>query len=179
MSGTFYRSLSKAITLILGAMMSILQSCSTTSIDEQLANQIAAAFVKEQKQRYKLQVCGVGGSIPDKIRKFHFDFDLIMRVDREQAREIYVDMLEHFLQMVNSDEEIRPYLENYPVTNANVEILLTFCDKPLQRVPPPYMAFVFGCKNSIVYDQWDPVTEKFCDAYHELYADALKIVRGY
>ena len=56
-------------------------------------------------------------------------FQVKRKLSIEQAREILVDCVQEFLTEINSNEEIRPYLENFPFTSKNIHIaLLTFAE---------------------------------------------------
>ncbi|MGB7127855.1 MAG: hypothetical protein WBD50_02035 [Candidatus Rhabdochlamydia sp.] len=56
------------------------------------------------------------------IQAMHMSFHFYQEVDLKEARELLVYAISEYLLDINSDEEIRPYLHEYPFTSKNVEI---------------------------------------------------------
>ncbi len=61
-------------------------------------------------------------------------FDFYQEVDLQTARELIVYAIREYLSDINSNEEVRPYLHNYPFTAKNVEIRI-WISKPDRSSP--------------------------------------------
>ena len=66
------------------------------------------------QKRHNLQIVGVYESGMDCIKGLGFSFQILKPLNRNDARRIVVDCVEEFINELNHDEEIRPYLKNYP-----------------------------------------------------------------
>lgn len=97
----------------------------------------------------------------------------------DQARKLYVDIIEEYLHKVNGNEEVRPYLHNHPFTINNLEFTIEF-DEPNGRMKSDghvaYVSFI-ASRNLIFYSSYDYKTHEFQDLHEESYEEALKIVK--
>ncbi|HEY4831656.1 MAG TPA: hypothetical protein VIH61_03750, partial [Waddliaceae bacterium] len=103
-------------------------------------HQIIAQHEKVQKREYNLYLIGSGGGIPDYVTNFSLYYILTDKVEMPEARKIFVNNVEDLLQLINSNEQIRPYLSNYPFTINNLEFGLAFEDEFGKMQEPPYVA---------------------------------------
>ena len=117
--------------------------------------------------------------MPDDIRILDIDFDSNRYVDISQARELMVSCSQEFLDQINSDEQIRPYLHNYPFTANNIHLGMSFVEKNSSKfIKPPYIAYVTLIKGIIYYTcDYNPLGA-LTDLYEEPYEEAVKIING-
>ncbi len=91
-----------------------------------------AGKLKEQKNLYLI---GTGGGMMHDIQMMAMSFNFYQEVDLKKARELVVYAINEYLVDINNNEEIRPYLHEYPFTAKNVEIRI-FIYKPNGTNPP-------------------------------------------
>ena len=97
----------------------------------------------------------------------------------DEARKLYVNIVEEYLHRVNCNEEVRPYLHNYPFTINNLEFNIEFDESNGRMKSDGHVAYVsfIASRNLIFYSSYDYKTHKFQDLHQESYEEALKIVK--
>ncbi len=161
--------------LILGIF---LISCGTPlSLGESQSMKVMTDFSQNYMKPKGFLLSGIGSAMPDKIHELDVDYVSSIHVNVEQARKLFIDHSQSFLDKINGDAALRPYLVEYPFTEKNIDFRLSF-ENNLKYYDPPYIAFVFLVNNKIYYNYYDNQKKKFMDAHEETYQEALKIVRG-
>ncbi|HEY4831659.1 MAG TPA: hypothetical protein VIH61_03765 [Waddliaceae bacterium] len=141
--------------------------------------QIIAQHEKVQKRKYNFDLIGSGGGIPDYVTNFSLHYVSTNQVDMLKTRKMFVNNVEDLLQLINSNEQIRPYLSNYPFTINNLEFRISFQDRFGKRQEPPYVALVSLINERIFYSFYDLSTRQFIGKdYSEPYSEARKMVLG-
>ncbi len=113
----------------------------------------------------------------DDIQKINAHYVSFDSLGVEQARRLYVEVIEGYLCRYNGNEEIRPYLHDYPFTIANLKVTIGFQNEQRGRVSQEFVALIFNSsKNWIIYSAYDHEQEKFIDLYEEPYETARDIV---
>ncbi len=87
-----------------------------------IAHEIRCKTALQLKKEKKLQPIGYGGQMMGDIQKVCLSFQYWDLVDLEKARELTVYAAQTLMHNLNSSEEVRPYLHDYPCTAKNVEI---------------------------------------------------------
>lgn len=83
--------------------------------------QIEKETVKELESTYKMQVSGSGGGAMFGINTVMLAFTIERPITIEEARAILVGSMKIYLENINKNKAIRPYLEEYPFTPSRVE----------------------------------------------------------
>lgn len=143
----------------------------------QLIDKIINKFSKELQKEYGLKLGGYGGGMMDDIKIVGGSYQSRKRVGVDEARRIYVHIIEGSLDRINADEAVRPYLHNYPFTTDNLEFRLGFIDEKHKLMSDGYVSLVFICRNDIYYESYDHEAGKFYDLYSEPYEEAVAIVK--
>jgi hypothetical protein len=154
-------------------------ACTHQSAENKEAYRLMNSFAAKQEKKNKLQVFGIGGSWYDNILILDLDFIGYRHVDIPQTRLLIVTCAEEFLNQINSDEQIRPYLNHYPFTVEDIHLGILFNEKKTGRfVRPPNIAFVTLVSGNIIYtSDYDPLGP-LTDMHKESYEEALGIVNG-
>ncbi len=100
-----------------------------------IAHEIRCKTALQLKKEKKLQPIGYGGQMMGDIQKVCLSFQYWDLVDLEKARELTVYAAQTLMHNLNSSEEVRPYLHDYPCTAKNVEIEI-FILTPDRNSPP-------------------------------------------
>jgi hypothetical protein len=144
-----------------------------------LADNLMNAYSKEVRKTKNLLLFGSGGSMTTDVRVLSPSYEYLGNMDLCQARFLYIETVEGLIRKVNNNEEIRPYLHNYPFTEKNIALAIGFIDKQENRVKEGYIALVFMLDNEnglIYYNIYNSETEMLETIYIEPYEEALKIV---
>lgn len=154
-------------------------SCQRMCKEEMLMYQIIGQHDKLQKKKYHFHLIGSGGGIPDDVTLFTLHYVSRDRVDILEARKMFVNNVEALLQLINTNEQIRPYLCNYPFTVKNLEFSIAFEDEFIHMREPPFLAYVSLINKKIFYSYYDQNSGRFIGKdYNEPYSEARRIVLG-
>jgi hypothetical protein len=168
------------ITYVLISML-LFAGCVHRSVPHvALANQQMHSFVKEMFKEKQLYVSGAGGSMMNDIKKLSIDFDSYdnQKLSVAEARKLIVEITEKFIDEINCNEKIRPYLSKFPVDCNNVLLAISFFEKPHIRVPDEFVGLLRQKDGMIYYAYYDAKEHRFKNGgYRERYEDALRIVK--
>src|SRR5580658_7753086 len=79
-----------------------------------LATQVRNQTIAQLRKEKGLCACGIGSGMMDQIRMLAISFHYYNEIDIEQARELLMAAGTLFLNTINANEQIRPFLQNYP-----------------------------------------------------------------
>ena|SRR3990167_8677558 len=119
------------------------------SKDEKIVNQITEETAKKLKEKKNLILIGTGGQMMHEIEMLAMSFQFFHEVDLEKARELIVYAVREYLSDINNNEEVRPYLHNYPFTAKNVEIRIFFYGPDRRELPPDKIVYI-SSRNGIL-----------------------------
>ncbi|MBX9744262.1 MAG: hypothetical protein K2X08_03515 [Chlamydiales bacterium] len=139
---------------------------------------ITSSFIKQVEKEYKFDCIMTGGSMPRDIAEIRLHFDTYQSASIEQAREWEVRLTERLIEMINQDEEIRPYLREYPFPASRIDIMLRF-KTPKNSSPTQSLQLIVHVRDTIFYSARDPSNNCiFYSLKEEPYEEARKIVFG-
>jgi hypothetical protein len=96
---------------------------------QRLADAIIAKVAFDIRKKTGMRPCGSGGRMMYDIKMLALGFDYYKEADIETCRELLLTAAEAFVNAINADEQIQPFLSNRPYTIKNVEIRI-FLRKP-------------------------------------------------
>lgn len=85
-------------------------------IQKKTSNQLALAK--------DLIPCGTCGRMMDQIKLLGLTFFYRHPVDVEQGRRLLITAVQTLIANVNANEQVRPYLNNFPFESKNVELII-------------------------------------------------------
>ncbi len=150
-----------------------------------MADKISVRTIKILSKRHDMYLVGTGGGFIDHVNLLSLSFDVCRPLALEDARELIIDSVEEFLFQINSNEEIRPYLKNYPFTSADVKVSIFSYSQKHESIYDPYISAVSNVtrRNSNQTELWfrteapdQPFGYK--TEIREDYEEALRIVKG-
>jgi hypothetical protein len=143
---------------------------------EALVDQITIRTGNRLEKENNLIFFGMGGGMIDDINKLNIAFQYRQEVDFDTGRRLLVHAAEEYLKAINSSEEVRPYLHEYPFTNVEVKI---FFVKPNgSYVSPSFLRMIALYEGVVIFYLNDEKTDRFVRAREEPYAEALRIVNS-
>jgi hypothetical protein len=146
---------------------------------EDIANEISAKVAKKLTKKHQMDWIGEGGGMMGSVYMIGLSFEIHHPLDRNEARARIIDCVEELLTAINSNEEIRPFLKNYPFTTHNVQVAI-FSDFPDgKEVFDPYITVVSVDENGfITFRTKEPNKTPYKNKYREPYSEALAMVKG-
>lgn len=143
-----------------------------------LSDRIFFPYNRILKKEKKIHLVGCGGAMAGDIKKVNSSYvssEIMTLVD---ARRLFVEITEGYICRYNQNEEIRPYLHDYPVTDGNFKIMIGFEDEHRRHRDNGYIALVFNIpeRHRIYYCTYDQESGKFIDLHDESYETARAIV---
>ena len=145
------------------------------AMTEKIEKQVAPLLA----ERYKMQLCGSGGGMPDGIvNSLALSFDLSRTLSIQEARPILVDCIDTYVNAVNANQEIKPYLKNSPFSPENIEINIFFLNWKGDPVSDPYLCVATALRGKLIYSTKEK-GQKFGykSEIVESYEDAVKILK--
>lgn len=134
----------KLIFLIFSFVFSILAinvSCYShhdISKNEQAVNKLLGQVAKDFKKRYKMQPIGTNIAMPrGSVKLLGLHFEIRHPLTKEEIRQILIKRGEEFLMIINSNEEIRPYIKRYPFEIEDINIAIFITDENRREIYDP------------------------------------------
>lgn len=150
---------------------------------EKLIDRLGYHYIKDLKaQEEEFYLIGSGGKMMNDIQEVFFHFIQLKEVTVDQARALFVRITEDYLQRVNNDQSVRPYLHNYPFTRQNLDFQLGFWKKGSVHQDSSVhqdngITYIFNSKDDrLCYFAYDGSNLQL--VYQEPYEEALEIVKA-
>lgn len=146
---------------------------------EKISDKITEKTAKNLSKKYQLTPIGSGGSMMHDVEKLALSFNCYHPLSLDQSRKLIVSCVDEYIEAVNNNADIRPYLHNYPFTEQNVEVaIFIYENNKFTEVQPGQVSCVSELKGKICYHTKDPEDEYKLETLHEeSYAEAVRIVR--
>lgn len=144
-----------------------------------MAHEIRAKVATKLARKHHMAVVGITGGMMDCVYTVGVSFQMYRPMDRNEVRYRLVDCVEELLKAINENEEIRPYLKNYPFTTANIKVTIFMSDSDGRFLSDPYLevATISG-SDKIYYRTSAPDVPMYKNEYEESYQDALAMVKS-
>ena len=140
---------------------------------EHLTNIVSKEVAIQLKNELGLTPCGSGGQAMDQVKMLALAFNYHEPLDIETGREFLVAAVEKFAAEINSNEAIRPYLNNYPFGPKNIEIAIYIQDLNGRDMGPEELCVIVARRGILEYEIPDG---KFAlkTVHKETYEEALE-----
>lgn len=122
--------------------------------DDKIMLSIINKTGKKLEKRYKMIPCGFG--INNGFKFLEISFHIRRPIPKEELRCMLIDCADEFLKNINTNEEIKPYLENYPFTHKNVGIIFYIYDTSGDDLWHPNITIAEIIKNKLSFKTEDP-----------------------
>ena len=146
---------------------------------EKISDKITAKTAKKLSKKYQLDPAGSGGSMMHDVEMLALSFNCYRPLSIDESRRLVVGCVNEYLNSVNENKEIRPYLHNFPFTEENLEIVIFFYENNnFKDVQPGQVSCASTVKGKIFYHTKDSQDEYKLETLHqETYEEALRIVK--
>lgn len=96
---------------------------------EEIMDGILSAFVKKMREEYGLRCYFIGGKLTDFVEEIGASFSIVQHAPQKRAKKMTVLVIENLLQEINNNEQLRPYLKDYPFSVDRVKMRIDFTKK--------------------------------------------------
>lgn len=142
-----------------------------------MSDRIVSNYFKEFAKPRNLILTGYGGRMLNDIKEVELRFLSFDALNVEEARVLYVEMMEEFLCRINHHDKIRPYLHNFPFKSGNIKLTIGFEDSKRKITGDGHVALIYiGRNQDLLYRSYNPHTEAFSSLHREPYQEARRIV---
>lgn len=112
-----------------------------------------------EKKFPSLKCDSVGAAAMTDVKKLIYGFTSRQHLDPDAASRLVCECAEILLEMVNSDEKIRPYLSKYPFDSKNIGVRIAFSDGVEESfVPKQFVASASVGNGELVLWKYNPQT---------------------
>jgi len=134
---------------------------------------IEKSFIINAKNQYNLDCSATGGKMPYDIEEVGISFSIQRQLNLDEARFLEISLIEDFLNRINSNEEIRPFLREYPFTSKRVNISIACIDSQgkFYRTPLTYISNI----NGKIYYKIDVPKGTFIKVKEESFEEAQRL----
>ncbi|MFZ0565164.1 MAG: hypothetical protein WAM28_03165, partial [Chlamydiales bacterium] len=131
--------------------------------------------------QYEMNPIATNVAMPGGIVKLMgLDFQICGPLTKENIRKILISSAQELLLNINSNTEIRPYLETYPFTIKNVEMNLFILDSSRIRLDHPHIGIagiVDGGLDYLTLVSIENIPKKITES-QETYEEAIKTLEN-
>ncbi|MBX3718392.1 MAG: hypothetical protein KF898_01940 [Parachlamydiales bacterium] len=96
---------------------------------EPLIDAVLATYLREMFKDYRFELDGIGGKLVDGVEEVVVRLICFQPTNLEKARELQIIATERLLYLINSNEKLRPYIKDYPLTLNNLKVSVLFRKK--------------------------------------------------
>ncbi len=141
------------------------------------------AFISKSGRRigkkYGMSIGAVGGGANNGIWLMSLDFQRYgLPLDIQQSRKLLVACMEEFLNDVNKDEELRPYLRDFPFSVNNIDMGIINYKEDGHDIYDPYITTISANNGKINYFTYDEINpHRYKSEFTETYQEAVAILK--
>jgi hypothetical protein len=164
--------------------LSICLACQSLSFKQapgdKITNQVISKVTKKISKKKSMRISAIGGGEDEKgIWKITVNYHYYGKaLDLKESRIFMVNIIETYLNEINNNIEIRPYLKNYPFTVDNLDLAIITNQTNGDWYFDPAMDTISTINDTIDYSTRDPQDHlRYKNTIVEKYEDALKIVK--
>ncbi len=146
----------------------IFSACAKPPEHAKWAQDTAKAFTQLMEKSQGLHSLGSGGFYTNKkIDSLYLDFEIRKRVSHEEAKALLTTIVDTFIEYVNQNEGIRPFLQTYPITPNQVSASIAFVDD--KKLPLAGFSQIHLYEGVIYYSIFQPEKKEYSSYQKELY----------
>lgn len=118
---------------------------------EMIADNISAKVGKDLAAKYQIKPVGFGGMMHEDVKKMSLMFDCCREMSLDEYRRLVVVCTEYYLNEINSSEELKPHLHNFPFDSNNIELVLFVFSKDRKELEIGQLSCVNVIKGKVGY----------------------------
>lgn len=145
-----------------------------------MAQKLRSEISDRIAKKYCMSLIGMEGGMSRHVNLLGAVFEIVGPKTKEELRSLLVASVEEFLQTMNSNEEIRPYLRNFPFDASNISIKIHVVDKQNKQIVHPNLCWGTAICGHISFysDDENSMCGDYKSSEYESYQEAYAIVKG-
>jgi hypothetical protein len=158
-------------------LLSLSFCCEEVSEEERLIAEILCKSADFLEKKYDMRAIETIEGGPDGLNFLGLGFHVYKELKKEDIRIILVEASQYFLNSINKEYKLMPYMSNYPFTLNNIRISLVFKHKDGNDIDHPDIGMASISKHNFLI--YKTSRGEYCDTVtteKESFEDALKIV---
>lgn len=149
---------------------------------EKTFDEVLNQGIKFVEQKYKLKAIGSGGGMPDgSIHNFNITLEHKGILSIDDARFLLVNITNDFVQIVNKNPKIKPYLYNFPFTDKDISLMVIIKSVEGDDLIDPYLGSIGQCAGELWYKTFKKINSntypRVFKEKREIFEDAVKILQ--
>lgn len=121
------------------------------SKQEKIADDIVAQVARSLSARFNLHPVGFGGSVHDAVEKVSLSFNCNRQMSQDEYRKLVVKSANYLLEKINNNNQLEPYLRNYPFDSNNIELSIFIFAEDGSRVQLGEISCVTVINGKVAY----------------------------
>lgn len=130
--------------------------------------------VVEQAKKMDLHCVQLNITAPKEVQNLSIEFETDCKADLKRARKLEVELTELLLKLINTDEKVRPFLQEYPFPSHKACISILF--NANHNTHKKAVAKVMQLSNQLYYSTFEDDFPVYQVIKIESYDDACKTV---
>lgn len=131
----------------------------------------AAAKLRKDKQLYAI---GTGAQAMDQIKMLALSFTYYNELTIEEGRELLIYAVSEFVNCVNEEGKIKPFLANVPFTPKNIEVMIFLKKADGSEIEGNKLHVITSIGGVLEYDIQDQSTDRLVTVHTETFAEGLE-----
>ena len=176
------------LSLIAIGLMTISFFIDDNKMNQQLSekSRIMYGFVektgKKLGEKYKMSPVGIGGGGGPKEEGIWLMSIAFQRygdsLTEQMARRLIINCVNDFLEIVNNDKELKPFLKEYPFTANNLKISIYNYDYNGDPITEPFIVTVNMSEGEVSYFTFEnPYSHPFKTEKYESFEEAIALLK--
>ncbi len=134
--------------------------------------------VTSQRLKKSYQIQPIGYGMKQEFLVLEISFEVRRKISKEEARALLLTCAQEFMDDINANEKLRPYLLEYPFTLSNVGIEFYFRNQDGTFLYDPDLSFAACLPEGFVFSTTDPVKQcGFKEFSTETHEEALALIK--
>ena len=144
-----------------------------------IADNIIKTTSDRLSKKYQMHLMGVKSGMMGCVKLMGIHFQVNRSLSKEEARTIIVDSAQSFLEDINQNESIRPFLQVYPFDLKHIEIVVFISTLGNGTFYHPNLSVISVVDGKIEYSINDPDHKyRYKLEECESFEDAVKILQN-
>lgn len=141
---------------------------------ESQANEVTnKAFIQLFNDK-ELYSCGIGSQMMNQIEMLGLYFNYYKEINIDEARELLLTAATVFLEIINKNEHIRPFLSCFPFKPENIEIRIFLAHLDGSKILPEKLCVATMIDGVLKYKADQESTHRSLTIYTESYDEAVQ-----
>ena len=143
----------------------------------EIAHAITLRTAEQLKKEKGMELIGTGGGMIDQVNRLSMFLNYYSPQETPEARKLALFVVDKFLHNINSDEKVRPYLNNYPFKIEDLKIFLSFYQPNGEDVELKKIDHIVIRNGKLIYKARDKkITLPYIILFEETIAEAREKV---